>query len=122
MAEKEEKIEQPNAPEAAIELGNLSVRADVQTGDNVLIDGIILRGGNQKRVLFRALGPSVKSNGNPVPGALQDPTLELRDQNGALLGANDDWQSANNASEIQSTGLAPPEDDAALRRDRKSVV
>jgi hypothetical protein len=44
-----------------------------------------------------------------VPGSLQDPTLELRDQNGALLQANDDWQSASNASEIQSTGLAPPD-------------
>jgi hypothetical protein len=108
-AENEERVTSPDAPEATNELGNLSVRADVQTGDNVLIDGIILRGGSQKRVLFRALGPSVKSNGNPVPGALQDPTLELRDQNGALLQANDDWQSASNASEIQSTGLAPPD-------------
>ena len=107
--EAEEKGLQPSAPEAAVELGNLSVRADVQTGDNVLIDGIILRGGNQRRVLFRALGPSVKSNGITVPGALQDPTLELRDQNGALLQSNDDWQSASNATQIQSTGLAPPD-------------
>ena len=107
--EEETKIEAPNAPEAVIELGNLSVRGDVQIGDNILIDGIILRGGNPKRVLFRALGPSVTSNGNPVPGTLQNPTMELRDQNGALLQANDDWQSASNASEIQSTGLAPPD-------------
>ncbi len=92
------------------ELGNLSVRADVQIGDNVLIDGLILSGGTPKRVLFRALGPSVKINGTPVPGALQDPTLELHDGNGTLLLSNDNWRDAPNSAEIQSTGLAPPDD------------
>jgi PKD repeat protein len=92
------------------ELGNLSVRASVQTDDNVLIDGLILQGGNQKRVLFRALGPSVQVNGTPVPGALQDPTLELHDGNGALLLSNDNWRDASNAADIQATGLAPGDD------------
>ena len=108
-AAESDKVERPDEPEAVNELGNLSVRADVQTDDNVLIDGIILRGGNPKRVLFRALGPSVKSNGQPVPGTLQDPILELRDANGVQLQSNDDWQQASNASEIQATGLAPPD-------------
>ena len=92
------------------ELGNLSVRAQVETGDNVLIDGLILQGGTPKRVLFRALGPSVKVNGTTVPGALMDPTLELHDGNGALLLSNDDWKNAPNMAEIQATGLAPPDD------------
>lgn len=92
------------------ELGNLSVRAEVRTDDNVLIDGLILRGGTPKRVLFRALGPSVKVNGAPVPGSLQDPTLELHDGNGALLGSNDNWKEAPNSAEIQATGLAPSDD------------
>jgi len=109
-AEQEERMERPDAPgapAAGVELGNLSVRADVQTGDNVLIDGIILRGGTSQRVVFRALGPSVKSGGNPVPGTLQDPTLELHDSNGALLQSNDDWQTGPNATDIQNAGLAP---------------
>jgi hypothetical protein len=116
LAENEERIEAPDAPQATVELGNLSVRADVQTGDNVLIDGIILRGTTPKRVLFRGLGPSVKSNGNPVPGTLQNPTLELRDANGVQLQSNDDWQQAPNAAEIQGTGLAPsdPKESAIL--------
>ena len=91
------------------ELGNLSVRADVGLGDNVLFNGLILRGGNSKRVLFRALGPSVKVNGNPVPGSLQDPVLELHDGNGATMATNDNWPDAPNAAEIQATGLAPPD-------------
>jgi hypothetical protein len=92
------------------ELGNLSVRGSVETGDKVLFDGLILQGGNPKRVLFRALGPSIQVNGVPVPGTLQNPTLELHDGNGALMASNDDWHDAPNAAEIQSTGLAPPDD------------
>jgi hypothetical protein len=91
------------------ELGNLSVRADVGTGDNLLFNGLILRGGNAKRVLFRALGPSVKINGAPVPGTLPDPVLELHDGNGGLMASNDNWPDAPNAAEIQATGLAPPD-------------
>src|SRR5436190_20578818 len=55
------------------ELGNLSVRAQVETDDNVLIDGLILQGVTPRRVLFRALGPSIKVNGPPGPGTLQNP-------------------------------------------------
>jgi hypothetical protein len=90
------------------ELGNLSVRADVRTGDNVLIDGLILRGGDARRVLFRAIGPELHDKG--VPGELQDPTLELHDSNGALLTSNDNWKEAANASDIEATGLAPKDD------------
>jgi hypothetical protein len=92
------------------ELGNLSVRADAQTGDNVLFNGLILRGTTPKRVVFRALGPSIQSNGGPLPGTLQDPTLEVHDGNGVLLQSNDDWKTSPNATEIQSEGLAPSDD------------
>lgn len=90
------------------ELGNLSVRADVGTDDNVLIDGLILGGSESKRVLFRALGPSVKSGGTTVPGTLPNPEMDLFDANGTLLRSNDNWPDAPNAGEIVATGLAPP--------------
>ena len=87
------------------ELGNLAVRADVETGDNILISGLILQGTNPKRVMLRAIGPSLQSQlGN---GVLQNPFLELHDGNGATMATNDDWGSAPNASEMQATGLAP---------------
>ena len=92
------------------ELGNLSVRADVQTDDNVLIDGIIIGGSTPKRVLFRGLGPSINVNGTPVPGRLGDPALELHDGNGTVLMSNDNWKEAPNAAEIAATGLAPSND------------
>jgi len=111
LSEEERSASNPDEPEASTtELGNLSVRADVRTDDNVLIDGLILQGGTSKRVLFRALGPSIKVNGAPLPGALQNPTLELHDGNGALLRSNADWKDAPNVTEIQATGLAPTDD------------
>jgi hypothetical protein len=105
--EAEMKAEEPEG-QTFSELGNLSVRADVRTEANVLIDGVILRGDIPKRVLFRALGPSLAASG--VQGTLQDPALELHDGNGALLTSNDDWRDAPNAAEIQATGI-PPNDD-----------
>lgn len=92
------------------ELGNLSVRADVGTDDNVLIDGLILRGGTPKRVLFRALGPSLKVDNTPVEGRLQDPTMDVYNSNGVLLRHNDNWRDAPNADDIQKTHIAPPDD------------
>jgi len=90
------------------ELGNLAVRADVKTGDNVLISGLILGGSTPKRVLCRAIGPSLQSQlGSAV---LQDPFLELHDANGGTIGTNDNWRNASNASEIDATGLAPTND------------
>ena len=90
------------------ELGNLAVRGDVGTGDNVLISGLILGGSTPKRVMLRAIGPSLQNQlGN---AALQDPFLELHDANGGTLATNDNWHSASNASEIQATGLAPSND------------
>lgn len=90
------------------ELGNLSVRADVRTDDNVLIDGLIIRGGTPKRVVLRAIGPELQKSG--VSGALQDPTLALHDGNGTLVTQNDNWKNASNAAEIEAAGFAPGDD------------
>ena len=65
-------------------LANISTRGFVQTGDNVLIAGTIILGQVPQKVIVRAIGPSL-----PFVGTLADPTLELRDQNGNLLEAND---------------------------------
>jgi hypothetical protein len=92
---------------------NLSGRAFVRTGDNVLIGGLIVRSLSQ-RLLLRAIGPDLAARG--VTGALQNPTLELHDSNGAILSSNDNWQSASNSSAISAAGLAPddPRDAAIL--------
>jgi hypothetical protein len=88
-------------------LANISTRGFVNTGDNVMIGGMIVVGDTPANVLIRAIGPSLINLG--IPNALPDPTLELRDGNGALLAFNDDWQTDQQAI-IIGTGLAPAND------------
>jgi hypothetical protein len=92
---------------AASKLANLSTRALVQTGGNVVIAGFILEGNQgDDRIVVRGIGPSLSAFG--VPNPLQDPTLELRNQNGALLRSNNDWpDDPVQAAEITAAGLAP---------------
>jgi hypothetical protein len=70
-------------------LGNISTRALVQAGDNVMIGGFIVQGPVSKEVVIRAIGPELTHYG--VPNALANPRLELHDANGALIASNDDW-------------------------------
>ena len=91
---------------------NLSTRATVGTGDDVLVGGIILRGDAAQSVVVRAIGPDLADAG--VAGALQDPTLDLYNGDGTLIVSNDDWRSDQEA-EISASGLAPNDDrDAAI--------
>ena len=92
---------------AASKLANLSTRAFISTGNNIVIAGFIL-GGNSgnDRIAIRGMGPSLTAFG--LPNVLADPTLELRDSNGALLVANNDWRdNPAQAAELAAAGLAP---------------
>jgi hypothetical protein len=94
-------------------LGNISTRAFVQTGDNVMIGGFIVQGPQTKRVIIRAIGPELTQHG--VPDALSNPRLELHDVSGALIAANDNWQTtvirgiitSDQRAEIRASGHAP---------------
>jgi hypothetical protein len=89
---------------------NLATRGRVETGDNVMIAGLIVGGSQNTRIIIRALGPSLATLTPPVPGALADPTLELRDAQGNLLETNDDWVNSPHKQEITDSTLAPPND------------
>ena len=85
---------------------NISTRARVETGDNVLIGGFIITGNAAKKVIIRAIGPSLSQHG--LSDVLADPTLDLYDGNSALLQSNDNWQDdPSQASQISASGLAP---------------
>ena len=86
-------------------LANISTRAFVQTGDNVLFGGLIITGNGLKKVVLRALGPSLSNFG--IADGLQDPVLELHDSTGTLLATNDNWMDASNKQAIIDSGLAP---------------
>ena len=91
---------------ASSQLANISTRGLVGTGNDVMIGGYIVRGGASP-VLVRALGPSLAPLG--VVNVLTDPTIELRDANGVLVAANDNWKQIQQTA-IQATGLQPPND------------
>ncbi len=85
--------------------GNISTRAQVLAGDNVLIGGLIVGGNESKSVIVRAIGPSLAAGG--IANPLADPTLELYDSNGVVLETNDNWQQSPDSSAISDAGLAP---------------
>jgi uncharacterized protein YkwD len=84
-------------------LANISTRLRVGTGDNVLIAGFIVTGTAQKKVIVRAIGPSLT-----VADKLADPTLELHDASGALLESNDNWVDSPNKQAIIDSTIPPP--------------
>ena len=94
---------------ASARLANISTRGHVLVGDNAMIGGFIVRGDVGKRMLMRARGPSLFLNGVPIAGRLMDPTMELRDANGALLAQNDNWR-LNQEAEIAASSIAPTDD------------
>ena len=88
-------------------LANISTRTRVETGDNVLIGGFIITGDAPKRVMIRAIGPSLQASG--ISGALQDPTLELV-QGSTSLGFNDNWKDSPERAEIEGSTIPPSHD------------
>ena len=85
---------------------NISTRLPVETGDKVLIVGFIINGTVAKKVIIRALGPSLTARG--VTGALADPTLELHKPDGAQV-FNDDWKE--NQAAVEASTLPPERDE-----------
>jgi hypothetical protein len=83
---------------------DISTRLRVETGQHVGIAGFIISGSTPKKVIVRALGPSLAQFG--VPGVLLDPALDLHDSSNNLLASNDNWKSSQQAA-IQASGYAP---------------
>jgi uncharacterized delta-60 repeat protein len=94
-------------PAAASKLANISTRAFVSTGDDIVIAGVILgNGGGSGRIVVRGIGPSLTAFG--VPNALANPILELRNEAGTLVSSNNDWQDDSaQRTELIAASLAP---------------
>src|SRR5204862_4610893 len=94
---------------ATSKLANISTRGFVDTGNNVMIGGLIVSGGSgggSARVIVRAIGPTLSSLG--IANALQDPNLELHDAFGGTIASNDNWKARSTGGsqqgEIEATG------------------
>jgi len=96
------------------ELSNISTRSFVQTGDDVMIGGLIIEGNAPATVLIRARGPSMSGAPFFVPGTLADPFLQLFSGQ-TVIAQNNNWQDTpacsgfvcGNAAQIVATGLDP---------------
>ena len=98
-------LENTKFPRVGPQALNLSTRGLVSVGDNVLIGGFIVTGTGPKRMVLRALGPSLSGFG--LSDVLRDPVLSVYDSSGTLVTSNDNWQSDVNHFVVESNGLAP---------------
>ena len=99
----------PAKPGAHPQLFNISTRLRVGAGDSAGIAGFIITGAAPKKVVFRAIGPSLQASG--LTEVLADPFLELHGPAGDLMIANDNWKDdAQSASELATMGFTPAND------------
>ena len=97
-------------------LQNISSRAHVKVDNNVAIGGFIIQGNAPKKVIVRGLGPSLKNDGAPIPGRLQDPTIDLYRNGVAVpIASNDNWKAQEKA--VRESGIPPSDNrEAAIVR------
>ena len=98
-------VEYPPFTVVAEKLANISTRVAAGAGDNRLIGGFIVTGTASKKVIVRAMGPSLSDSG--LSSALADPILELNDASGALVATNDNWADTQE-SDVNASGIPPP--------------
>jgi hypothetical protein len=84
-------------------LSNISTRARVESGENVLIGGFIIGGTAPKSVVVRVRGPSLAGQ---VAGALMDPGMHIM-AGSTLIHSLDNWGTAGNAAQMAASGFAP---------------
>ncbi|HKP92964.1 MAG TPA: BACON domain-containing carbohydrate-binding protein [Chthoniobacterales bacterium] len=95
-------------PEERAQPLNIATRGHIESGDNAMIGGFIITGAAEKKVVVRAIGPSLQ---NTLPGALADPILQLHASDGALIRQNDNWkEDALQAAELEANHIAPGHD------------
>ena len=99
----------PALPPAPHALLNVSTRTHVEGGDNVMIGGFIVAGTVPKKIVLRAIAPSLNAFG--VAGAMPDPILEVHDEAGAVVVSDDNWNATR--EEVIASGLAPVDEHEA---------
>jgi hypothetical protein len=86
-------------------LSNISTRARVGTGFNVMIGGFVVQGSGPQKVIVLAKGPSLAQFG--VTGTLPDPTMTLVRADGSYIANNDNWPAFELAEDLRFSGFTP---------------
>src|SRR6266404_377373 len=98
------------APGTNSKLANIATRGFVETGNDVMIGGLIVgpTGSADAKIVVRAIGPSLSSFG--IAGALQDPTLDLVNSSGTIVRSNNNWKQGGQDAELIALGLQPSDE------------
>jgi len=85
---------------------NISTRAYAATGNGAAFAGFVVAGNTPKKILMRALGPTLSAFGVQDADLLKDPTIELHDAShgNVVIASNDNWQENANASDVIASG------------------
>jgi DNA-binding beta-propeller fold protein YncE len=89
-----------DAGDSSEQLINISSRAYVVGGDNILIAGFVISGSTSETVLIRASGPALTAFG--VPSTLPDPELQLFDGQQNLIASDAGWAGSPQVSRAAS--------------------
>jgi hypothetical protein len=102
-------------------LVNISTRAMVGTGENVLIAGFVIAGTRPRSVLIRGIGEQLKDAG--ISGVLRNPILKVFDAKGAMVTSNDEWAWGSNGSQKKDLEEAARKAGApSLRADTRDAA
>lgn len=82
-------------------LANIAARGYCSTGSRVMIGGFVVGGATAKRVLVRAIGPSLATRGLNAADVLADPVIEVH-KGDPIIATNDNWSDNLNATEMNS--------------------
>ena len=83
---------------------NLSCRAQVGTGADILIPGFVIGGSGVETLMIRADGPALTQFG--VGGVLAQPSLSVIDSAATVVASNTGWGSNTNPAQIASTAAS----------------
>jgi hypothetical protein len=123
-APQELTIQVVSATAVSSRLVNIATRAFSGPGNRVTIGGFVIAGPTAKRVLIRAVGPSLTSLGLAASEVLLDPFVEVH-RGEPVIASNDNWSAADNASEIASVAAqigARPLDNTDTRSSALLIV
>jgi hypothetical protein len=104
-------VEAYEVSRATTRIVNLSTRGYADNVGREMYGGFVVQGaaGTTKRILVRVLGPTLGAAPFNMHGVLNDPFMELRDAQGALLVANDDWSSGTTFGSASPTNDFSPQ-------------
>jgi len=75
-------------------LVSLSARANVGTGNNILIGGFTVRGSGTKQLIVRGVGPALAGAFGAGVQVISNPVLTLEDISGLAIATNTGWGNA----------------------------